>query len=222
MLKFDPQDPFPLIDLAAVPYPEQKAHASEADQWLGFEIEKVEAAIERQEASREQVREQWIGLPPQSLLTPYVELRRMLFEAGQHMTLDRATVVDIGAAYGRLAFVLAAHAPTARFVGMEISGKRVEEGNRVMHARALARAQLIHADALTDELPPGQLYFMYDFGSPKSIRTILEKLKHLAQIGSITVIGRGRATRDEIERKHPWLSNVHEPVHRGNFTIYRS
>jgi SAM-dependent methyltransferase len=243
-MKFDPRDPYPLIDLAQVPYEQQKIHAAEVDHWLGFEIERVESAIERDsQASRELAREQWIGLAPQSLQTPYVELRRIVEEArsarcenpariadariGEEVSDSAPTgriplIIDIGAAYGRMAFVLAAHWPEARFLGLELSAPRVEEGARVIAKHALPRAELVMSDAVTRELPVADVYFMYDFGSLRSIQTLLEKLQERARSASITVNGRGRATRDEIERRHPWLSQVVSPRHCGNFTIYQS
>lgn len=221
-LVFDPRDPYPLVDLATVPYASQKAHAAAVDAWLGFEVESVESRLERESASRELAREQWIGLAPESLQTPYVEFRAMIEAVRPLVTAAAPVFADIGAAYGRLAFVLHAHWPEVRFLGLELAAARVEEGGRVIARHALPRAELRMADVVTAPLPPADIYFLYDFGSLRSIQALLEKLRERARLAPVTVLGRGRATRDEIERRHPWLSGVVEPRHFGNFTIYRS
>jgi hypothetical protein len=72
-------------------------------------------------------------------------------------------------------------------------------------------------------LPEGDVFFIYDLsGRMSDTEVILQKLRERAKSGSLTVVGRGRATRDAIERSHPWLSGVHEPRHFGNFSFYRS
>jgi hypothetical protein len=65
-------------------------------------------------------------------------------------------------------------------------------------------------------------YFIYDFGSRPAIAKTLADLSLVARQGPITVVGRGRASRDEVERRHPWLSEVVEPEHLPRYSIYRS
>ncbi|MBS1958792.1 MAG: class I SAM-dependent methyltransferase [Bdellovibrionales bacterium] len=220
---FDPSDLYPLIDMSKVPYEAQKDHARQVDAHLGFEIEVVESRIERGQTDRETVRQQWIGLPTQSLLTPYTEFRYMLGQLHKVAPIsDSSTIVDIGAGYGRLGFVLEAHFPQARFTGIEISEPRVAEGKRVMKAQGLTRSELIAADILEMDLPDASVFFTYDFGPPRSIQELFVKFKIAAKQRPLTIVGRGRSTRDQIERQYPWLTDIVEPKHLGQFSIYRT
>ena len=72
------------------------------------------------------------------------------------------------------------------------------------------------------KLPAGEIYFIYDFGARESIAKVLEKLKDRARTEAFRVIGRGRGIRDQIERNHPWLGSVYEPVHGPHVSIYRN
>src|SRR4051794_33235374 len=126
MLVFDPANPFPLVEESALTYPEAQAHSAEADRWLGIETERIEALLPKRSPADQ---EHWLGLPVQALLTPYTELRRIL-ESLKPAPGD--TVIDLGAGYGRLGFVLARHFPEARFVGYECVAERAEEANRCL------------------------------------------------------------------------------------------
>jgi hypothetical protein len=68
---------------------------------------------------------------------------------------------------------------------------------------------------------------VYDYGTRVAVKKTLEDLKRLRREGvsgaeGFRVVGRGRLSRDLIEREHPWLSQVHAPRHLGNFSIYQS
>ena len=54
------------------------------------------------------------------------------------------------------------------------------------------------------------------------IEKTLNDLRGIALRRPIAVVGRGRASRDAIERHHPWLSQVVPPSHHGIYSIYRS
>jgi hypothetical protein len=102
-------------------YSDEKKHAELLDQHLGLEIEKVEALIAHKEIFG---KEAWVGLNPQSLLTPYTELRRMLdllkLKSGD-------LVVDLGAGYGRMGWVIENYFSSSNFKGFEIVEERVGE-----------------------------------------------------------------------------------------------
>ena len=168
----------------------------------------------------------WVGLPSRSLLTPYTEIRETIVRLKPR---DGSTLVDLGAGYGRMAFVIAAHFPTLRFVGYELVPERVQEGLKGlerMRARGatLKNVELLKQDLSEQRFRPveAELYFIYDFGSRAAIAKTLDDLRAIASRRPITVIGRGRASRDEIERKHPWLSEVIEPEHLPRYSIYRT
>ncbi|HVK61202.1 MAG TPA: class I SAM-dependent methyltransferase [Bdellovibrionales bacterium] len=214
MLRFDPNDPFPLVDVS---YADAKEHASKVDAGIGLKIEEAE------EAARERLRsvegqQLWLKLPIQTMLTPYVEIRQILHEIrvkpGQH-------VIDLGAGYGRMGFVIARHHPEVSFTGYEYVRERVEEGARHLPGGDI---RLVEADLSKAEFVPADadVYFIYDYGTHDAIRKTLDDLRDIAVRHKIIVVGRGRASRDLIERQCPWLSQVFSPRHFQNFSIYRS
>jgi len=220
-------------------YSEAKLFSQQLDLDLGFQVESVEKTI-----LENHPRTPWAGLDPQALQTPYPEIRMMLsrldLQPGQ-------TIVDLGAAYGRMGLVVAGFHPEVQFIGYEVSVDRAREGNRVYE---LVRSALQNGAAdfptinqkttlstfdsrwielrcedisHTDwSLPDAEVYFIYDFGDLESIVRVIDLLKKRARQQPITVVGRGRRTRDHIERHEPWLSQVQPPEHCGNFSIYRS
>ena len=222
-LVFDPADPFPLFHPDTHSYREEQTHSAEVDAWLGLRTEETEAAIARTAVPGVNRKEQelWIGLPVKSLLTPYTEIRRML-----EMVAPKPghTVVDLGAGYARMAPVLARHHPGVAFIGYEFLRARVIEARRCLGLEdsGTSRIQQQNLGDSAFSPVPAEFYFLYDFGARETIEKTLQDLRRIAETRAITVIGRGRSSRDAIERHHPWLSQVNAPRHHGNFSIYRS
>jgi hypothetical protein len=221
-IAFDPADPFPLLPPALRVYALEQEHAAQVDAWLGLEVERIEHELVASGRAADGKREQnWVGLPSRSLLTPYTEIRELLARLSPR---PGSTLVDLGAAYGRMAFVVAAHWPRLRFVGYELIRERVEEGLRCLRERGATGVELHYQDLTDPRFLPREadVYFLYDFGSREAIAKTLGDLRELAKRRPITVVGRGRASRDEIERRHPWLCEVVEPEHLPRYSIYRS
>lgn len=215
MLRFDPNDPFPLLAPGSASYGEQKEHARAVDVWLGLRIAETEARIPDQIENQEH----WKRLGPGTFLTPYTEIRAIL-----ELLQPQGLVVDLGAGYGRMGFVLERHWPSASFLGYELVPERVEEGGRVYREHGLQRARLKQADLadLAFEPAAARDYFLYDFGTQKAIGKCLLDLQEHARSAPIRVVGRGRGVRDEIERGHPWLTEIVAPIHRANYSLYQS
>lgn len=210
-------------------------HADEIDRELGFQV----TEIERQLLARAQTlvpngdmdswgrklhggSQTWVGLSPQVLQTPYDELDRIC----QRLELSHgAHVLDLGAGYGRLAFVLAHYDPTISFQGIELVPERVTEGNRIFQQHGLKQARLVCDDLSRADfqLPWGDVYFIYDYGNIDHIRRTLRQLRDLSERGKLQVVARGNGVRSLIEYAHPWLTEV---VPAGttevNFSIYRN
>ena len=222
MIPFDESDPFPLLVRGSSGYLEEQKHAALVDAWLGLDTERLEKVIVHSSSTPLTRRHQlWIGLPTQALLTPYTEIRKILDRVNPR---KGQTIVDLGAGYGRMGFVIGRHYPEVHFLGYEFVPERCREGSRCLELAGYTNAKLIEADLTNKSFRPieAQIYFIYDFGSRTGIDKTLEDLREIAANRPITVIGRGRATRDAIERKNPWLSQVVTPQHEGNFSIYRS
>jgi len=212
---FNPADPFALAP-AGTPYQLEKDHAALVDEYLGIRTAEAEgrAEIPRDGAER------WRHVPVSTFLTPYSELRRMLALLGLK---PGALIVDLGAGYGRLGFVVQAHSE-AKFLGLELVPERVAEGSNALARFGADRAELRCADLSSTDFkpPPADWYFIYDYGTRAAIEKTLRDLQELALTQPVRVAARGRAVRDAIEKSHPWLGEVVAPRQHGNFTLYAS
>jgi hypothetical protein len=140
-LVFDPKYPYPLLPEAAQAFGVEALHAIQCDEWLGYKIESTEAMLKKH-GKTVQNENHWIGLAPHALQTPYTELRFILSTLNYPNTAD-FSLVDLGSAYGRLAFVLNTHYPNAQFTGFEAVKERAIEGQRVIELHKLTRAQTL-------------------------------------------------------------------------------
>jgi ubiquinone/menaquinone biosynthesis C-methylase UbiE len=185
---------------------------------LGLNTERTEASLQKKYPNENSY---WIGLPVKSLLTPYTEIRSIL---AQLSPAPGSTIVDLGAGYARMAFVIGRHYPSVRFIGYEYISERVQEARLRLQASGFNNTKLVIADLESPEFnpEPADYYFLYDFSNRRSIEKVLGDLKRIAKTRSITVIGRGRSSRDIIEHEHPWLSSVHSPRHFSHYSIYQS
>lgn len=218
---FDPQDPFPLLTEGQVSYAQEKDHATLVDLWLQFQILEIEQRLKHQ-YPQDQRAETWIGLPPETLQTPYIEIRRIL---GLLNLRPGMVVSDLGCAYGRMAHVINRHFPGVSFIGLECESLRLREAARVAKHQRLKACQWLQMDFSDVEvhLTPSDIFFIYDSSTTQSLRELLKKIRLLLKIQrNFKVVGRGRRIRDLIEREEPWLSQVHKPQHFKNFSIYQS
>lgn len=161
----------------------------------------------------------WIGLHPQTLLTPYRELAWMC----ECVKDIEGHVVDLGAGYGRLGMVMQNKLPAAFYTGVEIVRERVDEGNRIFGLMGSEKARLIAADLASDsyELPMGDCYFIYDYGTLDHIRWTMGQLQNLADIHRFQIVARGTGIRSLIDAAHPWLHKIEHP-HVEYFSLYQT
>jgi hypothetical protein len=210
MLVFDPREPFPLLASGSYSLSEAQTHADHVDRWLGLRTHEVEHDLMRRgcrmraRSTHPLRQELWIGLATTSLLTPYIEIRRLLAHLNP---CPRQTVVDLGAAYGRMGFVIGWHYPQVRFIGYEYVGERVIEARRCLTRFASPLLQLEHVDLSSPDLTlvEADIYFIYDFGNLKAIEKTLHDLRRLAKRRSLQLVVRGRHCRNLIAERHKWL-----------------
>ena len=213
-------DPFPLVSVESYDYARAKMHAAAADHWLGFDIERIESQI-LQKSPVLPGTGRWHGLPAQSLLTPYIEIR-LILELCQPK--PGQIVADLGCAYGRMGLVIDRHFPRVHFAGYEIEALRVAEAQRILQRLNNPDLKVTHCD-LADpsySLEAADFYFIYDYGTVQNIQRTLSQLQGRARSRPLVVIGRGRGTRHVIQTLHPWLCEVNPPTHTETFSIYRS
>lgn len=224
MIPFEARDPYP--HLKSFSKSEAQLHATQVDRWLGLDISTIEEKLRLtgsrlpppREATKDK-QELWFGLAPQDLVTPYIELRSMLEELSPR---SGETVVDLGAAYGRMGLVLARHFPRVNFIGYEYVAERVRAGQAAMSRARATNATLEQVDLANPQFRPasGEYYFIYDFGTDKAIEKILYDLKRLSLVKPLTLIARGRRCRYAIDRTHQWL--IKNEAQEAVYTIYRS
>jgi hypothetical protein len=203
------------------------------DQYFGFHIDEIEAHLlvaakdinpygnhHTWGQALHQGNQTWVGLHPQSILTPYQELLEICQllnpVAGQ-------TIVDLGAGYGRMGLVMKLHFPEVHFLGLEFVGERVKEGQRILKEQHCELARLEQADLTVDEfqLPDADYYFIYDYGTIPHLRRTMQQIEDkVVAKKNFKVIARGKGIRSLIGHEHPWLASVFEAVHRTNYSIY--
>ena len=162
----------------------------------------------------------WIGLDPQTLQTPFAEIVQIL----KLLKLKSdATVVDLGAAYGRLGIVMKALLPQGHFIGHEFVPERVQEARRIYNLHGCHQCQIFETDISdpTFQLPPAAAYFLYDFGRVDHIRKILNQIDTLAMNHSFYIVVRGETTRQLVEYSYPLFKNIIAPRHYDKFSIYQ-
>jgi hypothetical protein len=223
--RFAARDPFPLLETFSSS--EARDHACDVDRWLGLRVDEIEATLTKT-GSREPApatsgdkHQLWFGLSPRDLLTPYLEIRKILAK----LSLEPGrSVVDLGAAYGRMGFVLHRHEPGVRFVGYEYVGERVREGRRALEKFGAGLAELHHADLTSPKLQiaSADVYFVYDYGTPKAIEKTLYDLRRISEQRAITIVARGRTCRYAIESRHAWLEKADPLAPEDASTIYCS
>jgi hypothetical protein len=208
------------------------------DRWWSLRISEVEWNLSRQTGASGSAasltppdqQRTWIGFRPSTFLTPYAELDQIVQATACG---PGSRWIDLGAGYGRLAWVLEAYEVGHEFLGLEVVSERVKEGRSAMQTCGLNRSQLLQQD-LQDPafLPPlGDCYLLYDYGSLEAIRKTLEDLKRLSTLQAsekrFLLIARGGLTRSWIAKEHPWLTvkqevDTQKPLHFPNFSVYES
>lgn len=227
MLAFHASEPYPLIGLDGVSYTEIQMHSEAVDRWLGLRVEEVEYNLSkvgcrsRAPGSAGEHQQLWFGLASRSLLTPYVEIRTLLAGLAPK---SGSTVVDLGAGYGRMGFVVARHHPAVKFIGYEYVGERVNEARRCLAKLDRSSISMVHADLSAPGFSPepADFYFMYDYGTQKAIEKTLHDLRRISKTRPITIIGRGRHCRMAIESRHYWLAKKNPLEPEGRATVYVS
>jgi len=163
----------------------------------------------------------WIGLHPQVLQTPYSEIWHFLNILRPY---NPKTIVDFGAAYGRIGIVMKGIFPQAEFIAYEIMETRAAEARRMWEHLQLDRCVMIQQNILEDEfaIPPADVYFMYDFSSPLDVRVILKKLLAKLKSDRFFLVARGSGIRSLIQLKFPQFWSVHGVIHHNDWSIYSS
>jgi len=199
-------------------YAEAKQRSESIDVALGFQINEVEQKLRKNSGDRQD----WARLSPQAFQTPYPELAEIV---GRFQEPQSLRWLDLGAAYGRLGFVLSILRPQDFFYGCEFVPERVQHAAHIFDSHGLSQSRMHNIDLnqiRAGEFPESEILFLFDFGQPSEISRLLQEIRVWSESKPLTLIGRGRATRHLVHRDHPWLAQVEEAFHAPHYSIYRN
>lgn len=135
----------------------------------------------------------WVGLDFQILQSSYHDIK-VMFDVIKPRPFQK--IIDLGAGYGRIGIFLHQFYPLTHFLGIELVEERVKEANRIFANLSTSNKEMIVGDlGKLSELPPGDIYFIYDFGSEEHLKKILELFKTSSNPHSILVV-KGRICRN--------------------------
>jgi len=163
----------------------------------------------------------WVGLHPQVLQTPYSEILTFLQILRRY---EPKSIVDLGAAYGRIGLVMNSILPNATFTGFEIMDNRVNEARRMWDLLGLTNCSIIKQNILAEEfeLPAADIYFIYDFSDMLDVRQMLKKLSKKLYNDRFFIIARGDGIRSLMQLKFPEFWAAHGAIHYHDWSIYSS
>lgn len=206
----------------------EKNYPSESiDESLGFSVPKIEKELlievgHFKSVSKNKVytSETWIGLEPEMLQTPYweiLEFYKILSQFNPH------SFVDLGAGYSRLGVVLNLLQEDFHYTGYELVQKRVEESIRVFKANNFKNYEISQKDLMKDlNIPDADVYFIYDFSSPKEQVEILNLFSKKMYRDKFFLVARGHGIRSLIQNKYKEFYACHGVIHKDNYSIYSS
>lgn len=221
-----------LFDIYNPTLDEMREHAEELDKLLDVDVLKIEQELLRRaqalspEGSHKtwgqalhHGNQTWVGLSHQTLQTPYLELKEMCDFLNP---APGTKVIDLGAGYGRMGIVLKLFYPEVHFLGHELVKERVDEGERILRKYGCDKAQLEVQDIANQEysLPEAEFYFIYDYGTIAHLRKTLAQLEEVAKVKNFKLVARGKGIISLILYEHPWLSQVYDPIHREQYSIF--
>jgi len=186
--------------------------SSEIDLHLGFHIKKIEETLRTKALQIDPETyfdewgpllhdgaQTWVGLDFQILQCTYHDLK-ILFNTIKPKPGNK--IVDLGAGYGRMGIFLHWYYPLTAFLGIELVKERVDEANRIYKELNLQNKKMEVGDlSKIDELPDGDFYFIYDFGSEEHILKILNLLKN--EKGKILIV-KGRICYNLMQKDPHW------------------
>ena len=91
--------------------------------------------------------------------------------------LIQGNLVDLGAGLGIVPLIYGALYPERKALGLEFEDSRVEVGQKLISEFSLPNVHLKKSDLLTDEIPVGDLYFLY-FPTGIVLDRVLSDLYH--------------------------------------------
>jgi hypothetical protein len=137
----------------------------------------------------------------------------------------KITIVDLGAGYGRLGFVVGILYPQYFFIGYEIIQHRVDSANiTALQFEISDRVQFTTQDlsALDFIIPDADIYYMYDPFIVETYHHVLEQLVKIGNRKKITIITKGNAGKMLIDQNlsSHWQGTKYFEF--GNIAVFES
>ena len=133
------------------------------------------------------------------------------------------SIVDVGAAYGRAAFVKQAVLPHASFVGYEIVTERAKEANRLFKEFNIKDSIVICKNATKTNLMDADLYLIYDFSNETDIHHLLEVLTIKIQKGhNFFIATMGDSAPSVIKSYFEDIYAVKCPISKNSWNLFSS
>lgn len=196
----------------------------EWDQRLGLKTLEVEERLYAKDPHDEVYESRaWMGLPFQTLQTPYDEILSALLKFKEQGIIP-LSILDLGAAFGRVGIIAKLLFPECEFQGLEMVRERVEEGKRVYKELGLNPESLRVENILREnfELPKADIYFLYDFSDPADIKVILDSMAEVFFEEEFFLIAKGKAVNSLIQHKYPLFYASHGRCWLEHAVIYSS
>lgn len=204
-----------------------RVHSKNVDKFLGYKIPKIEQKLLKNFRSYEQRADHsnkkdhfkgtqtWIGLHPQILQTPYSDILE-IFRILEKQNVS--TIVDFGAAYGRVGFVLNSLSNHYNFIGFEILDERANEAIRLFEKFDLQHATILTQNILDDDfsVPLADVYFIYDFSEVDDIRHIIYKIEQTHPNKEYYIVAKGERVNQALKYKY----NVFHDFQKNDSKIY--
>lgn len=120
----------------------------------------------------------WIGLHPETLQTPYTSFLELFEYIENEFSIN--SILDVGAAYGRAAFVKNSVFPEVEYIGYEILKERADMANKLFKKHQIKKSVVLNKSIFEDDFPKADLYIIYDFSNDKDIHRFLGKLYEMS------------------------------------------
>jgi len=202
------------------------------DRFLGYKISKIELKLSRKFSAYDhnvlgtkrkrhyEGTQAWIGLHPQVLQTPYIDILEAL---DCLKSKDIKTIIDIGAGYGRVGLVSSVLLPNANFIGYEVVKERQVEGERILRLHGVKSATILLQNVLDPNfnLPNANIYFIYDFSEREDIAEVLLKIEKNTKSKKI-LIAQGDRISSLMSKtfRHSWVKLG--AMRKSGLTFYES
>lgn len=134
----------------------------------------------------------------------------MLDTIEQHLPVE-GTVLDVGCGFGLFTLYLALKRPGCKFIGMELSQRRVDEAKRAAQVLQIKNAEFICADPASSNIPyqPNAAYCMdlLHHMTPQGGDRLLERLFEVLKPGSLMIV-KDLTTRPRLKLYYIFLPDL--------------